>query len=87
MDACPLCHMSDSCTHIAGECPNHEALRISLRIAACQLIYAAIRKTTKGGGDLHSTPDLVPVMADTGSRSQTSAETLESLSFIRREKT
>ena len=25
---CPLCHMPDSCTHIAGECPDHETLRI-----------------------------------------------------------
>ncbi len=27
--ACPLCHKPDSCTHIAGECPAHDALRIS----------------------------------------------------------
>ena len=45
---CPLCHMPDSCTHIAGECPDHEALRISRHNAACQLINAAIRKTAKG---------------------------------------
>ncbi len=32
---CPLCHMTDSCTHIAGECPDNEALRISRRNAAC----------------------------------------------------
>ncbi len=47
---CPLCHMPDSCTHIAGECPEHEALRLSRHDAACQLIHAAIRKTAKGGG-------------------------------------
>ena len=34
-DEDPLCHMPDSCTHIAGECPNHEAMRISRRNAAC----------------------------------------------------
>ena len=33
-DECPLCHMPDSYTHIAGECPNHEALRISRHNAA-----------------------------------------------------
>ena len=32
---CPLCHMPDSCTHIAGECHDHEALRISRHNAAC----------------------------------------------------
>jgi hypothetical protein len=30
-DECPLCHMPDSCTHIDGECPTHEALRITTR--------------------------------------------------------
>jgi len=38
---CPLCH-------IAGECPDHEALRISRHNAACQLIHAAIHKAAKG---------------------------------------
>jgi hypothetical protein len=49
-DECPLCHKPDSCTHIAGECKDHEALRIAMHNAACQLIHAAIRKTSKGGG-------------------------------------
>ena len=65
-DDCPLWHRPDSCTHIAGECPDHEAMRISRHNAACQLIHAAIRKTSKGGGALHSAPDLRLVMADTG---------------------
>ena len=65
-DECPLCHNPDSCTHIAGECPDHEALRISRHKTACQLVHAAIHKTTKGGGTLHSAPDLVMIMADTG---------------------
>ena len=47
-DECPLCHKPDSYTHIAGECPDHEALRIGRLNAACQLIHAAIRKTAKG---------------------------------------
>ena len=72
--------MPDSCTHIAGECPVHEALRISRHNAACQLVHAAIRKTAKGGGSLHSAPDLVLVMADTGTQPMTTGESLESLS-------
>jgi hypothetical protein len=79
-DECSLCHMPHSCTHIAGECPDHEALRISRHIAACQLVHAAIRKTAKGGGSLHSAPDLVLVMADTGTQSMTTCESLMSLS-------
>jgi hypothetical protein len=46
-DEWPLCHMPDSCTHIAGECPDQETLRISRHNAACQLVHAAIRKTAK----------------------------------------
>jgi hypothetical protein len=64
-DECPLCYLPDSCTHIAGECPHHEALRISHHTAACQLVHATIRKTAKGGAALHSAPALVLVMADT----------------------
>jgi hypothetical protein len=52
-DACPVCRMPDSCTHMAGACPDHEALRISRHNAACQLVHAAIRKTAKRGGALH----------------------------------
>ena len=79
-DECPLCHLPDSCTHIPGECPNHEALRISGHNAACQLIHAAIRKKTKGSGALHSALDLVLVMADTGTQSMITRDSIESLS-------
>jgi len=79
-DECPLYQNPNARTHIAGECPDHEALRISRHNAACHLAHAAIRKTEKRGGALHSAPDLVRVAADTGSQSQTSDETLESLS-------
>jgi hypothetical protein len=72
--------MPDSCTHIAGECPHHEALRISRHNAACQLVHAAIRKAAKGGGALHSAPDLVLVMADTGMQPKTTGDSIESLS-------
>ena len=47
-DECPLCHMPDSYTHIAEECPDHEALRICRHNAAFQRIHAVIRKTAKG---------------------------------------
>jgi hypothetical protein len=72
--------MPDSCTHIAGECPDYEALRISHHNAACQLIHAAIRKIAKGGGALHSAPGLVPVMADTGTHPMTTGGSIDSLS-------
>ncbi len=72
--------MPDSCTHIAGECPGHEALRISRHNAACQLVHAAIRNTAKGGGALHSAPDLVVVMADTGIKPTTTGDDIQSLS-------
>ena len=51
---CPLCHRLDSCTHIFGECPDHEAILIGRHNAAGQLVHAAIRNTSKGGGALHS---------------------------------
>jgi len=72
-DECPISHMPDSCTHIAGKCPDHEAMRISRHIAVCQLVHAAIRKTAKGGGAFHSAPDLVLVVADTGTQSMTTS--------------
>ncbi len=71
--------MPDSCTHIAGEFPDHKAMRISRHNVACQLIHAAIRKTTKGGGALHSASDLVLVMADTGTQPITTGDSIESL--------
>ena len=55
-------------------------MRISRHNPACQLIHAAIRKTAKGGGALHSAPDLILVMADTDTQSMTTGESLESLS-------
>ena len=78
-DECPLCHKPDSCTHIAGECKHHDALRIGRHNVACQLIHAAIRTTAKGGGALHSASDLVLIAADTGTTPQTTAESLDTL--------
>ena len=74
--------MPDFCTHIAGECPDHEALRISRHSAVCKLLHAAIRKTAKGGGALHSAPDLVLVTADTGTQPITTGDSIESISPI-----
>jgi hypothetical protein len=63
-DECLMCHKPDSCTIIARECKDHEALRISRHNATCQLVHAAIRKTLKGGGALRLTaPDLVLISA------------------------
>jgi len=78
-DECLLCHKPDSCAHIAGECSFHKALTISLQNSACQLVLAAIRKSAKGGGVLHSAPDLVLVIADAGAHPQTSHVSLETL--------
>ena len=75
-DECPLCHLLDSCTHIAGECKFHKNLSISRHNAAWQLIHAAIRKSAKGGGALYRADDLRLVAADAGTQHQTSLETL-----------
>ena len=74
---CPFFHKHNSCTHIAGECPDYEALRISRHNAACQLLHAAIRTTSKGGGALHKALNLVLITADTGLQPQTMDEALE----------
>ena len=81
MDECPLCHMPDSCTHIPGDCRNPEALRISRHNVACQLIHVAILKAAKEGGALHTAPDLVMDMADTGTLPMTTGNSIESLSL------
>ena len=67
-DECPLCHLPESCTHIAGECKFHKNLSISRHNAACQLIHAAIRNSAKCGGALYSADDLRLVAADAGTQ-------------------
>ena len=79
-DECHVCHMPDSSTHIAGEYPEHEAMRISCHNAVCQLVHTVIRKTAKGGGALQSAPDLVLVVMDMGTQLMTTGESLESVS-------
>jgi len=51
---CPLCHLPDSCTHIAGKFKAHKNLTISRHNAACQLVHTAIRNAAKGGGALYN---------------------------------
>jgi hypothetical protein len=55
-------------------------MRISRHNAACHLIHAAIRMTTKGGGALYSALDQVLVMADVGTQPVTTGDSMESLS-------
>ena len=78
-DACPLCGLPDSCTHIAGECPAHTIQIISKHNAACQLTHAAIRKAFKGGGALHPCHSIRLASADAGSKPQTNGTQLAGL--------
>ena len=70
-DACPLCGMPDSCTHITGQCEEHTDHIISRHHAAGHLTHAAIRTAFKGGGNLYSPHDLTLVSMDAGSKPQT----------------
>ena len=70
-DACSLCGLHDSCTHVAGECHAHKSQIISKHNVACLLIHTAIRKPFKGGGTLHSPHTLRLVSADAGTKTQT----------------
>ena len=57
-DACPLCNLRDSCTHIGGECKAPVNINIKRHNAACQLVHAMIRKASKGGGAMVSSPSI-----------------------------
>ena len=72
-DACRLCGMPDSCTHIGGECNGSNGLFIKRHNAAVQLVRAMVRNCAMGGDALHSTP-LVLVTCDAGAQPQTSME-------------
>ena len=78
-DACPLCVLPDSCTHVAGECPAHASQIISKHNAACLLTHATVRKAFKGGGALFSPHTIHLVTADAGNKSQTPGAMLDSL--------
>jgi len=62
-----LCHKSDSCTNIAGECLYHKEVTISRHDAACRFLHVAILKTAKHEAAFHIAPDLVLLTTDTGS--------------------
>jgi len=78
-DEYPLCHLLDSCTHIAGECKAHKNLSIRRHNAACQLIHAAIRNSAKLGSTLYAAENLRVVAADSGNQPQTTEETLAAI--------
>jgi hypothetical protein len=80
-DACPLCGLPDSCTHIAGQCSHHNNHIISRHNAACQLTHAAIRTAFKGGGTIYSPHDLRLVSSDAGTKQQTKDEDLDVFTF------
>ena len=79
-DACSLCGLHDSCTHVAGECHAHKSQIISKHNVACLLIHTAIRKPFKGGGTLHSPHTLRLVSADAGTKTQTPGVLMANLS-------
>ena len=72
-DACRLCGMPDSCTHIGGECNGSNGLFIKRHNAAVQLVHAMVRNCAMGGDTLHSIP-LVLVTCDAGAQPQTSMD-------------
>jgi hypothetical protein len=80
-DACPLCDMSDSCTHIAAQCSQHNNHIISKHNAACQLTHAAIRTAFKGGDAIYYPHDLRLVSSEAGIKQRTREEDLEAFTL------
>ena len=78
-DACRLCELPNSCTHIAGQCKTHNDQFISRHNAACQLTHAAIRSAFKGGGTLYLPHDLRLVTMDACTKHQTPDEDITDL--------
>ncbi len=78
-DACSLCGLPDSYTHIVGECNTHNDKFIGRHNAACQLTHAAIRITFKGGGTLYSPHDLCLITMNAGTKHQTTDEDITEL--------
>jgi hypothetical protein len=70
-NACPLCGLPDSSTHILWQCKIHDVQCINRHNAACQLTHAAIRTAFKCGGTLYSPHDLRQVTMDAGTKHQT----------------
>ena len=78
-DACPLCGLPDSCTHIDGECKSHNNKFISIHNASCQLTHAAIRTAFDGGGTIYSPHDLRLITMDARTKHQTTDEDINDL--------
>jgi len=80
-DECPLCHLPDSCQHLAGKCEAQKTLHINRHNAACQLVYAAIRNSAKDRGALYRAKDLILVTTNADTQPQTSIEDIQGLGF------
>ncbi len=80
-DACPLCGLPDSCTHIAGEYKAHTHKFISRHNVACQLTYAAITTAFKGGGTIYSPHYLIIMSMDARTKYQTTDEDLNDITI------
>jgi hypothetical protein len=65
-DECPLCHLPDSCSHIAGKCDAHKNRHINRHNVACKLVHSAICNSAKGREALYRAKDLVLVTTDVG---------------------
>jgi hypothetical protein len=70
-DACPLCRLSDSCTHKARQCKTYNDQFITRHNVSCQLTHAAIRIAFKGNDTIYSPDDLRLVAMDAGTKYQT----------------
>ena len=78
-DACPMCGLPDSCTHIAGECKSHNNKFISRHNAACQLTHEAIGTAFNGGDTIYSPHDLGLITMDARTKHQTTDEDISDL--------
>ena len=78
-DACPLCGLSNSCTHIASECKTHNNHFIRKHSAAFQLNHAAMRTALKGGGTIYSPHYLRLISKDARAKQQITDEGINDL--------
>ena len=78
-DACPLCGLPVSCTHIAGECKSYNNQSISRHNVACQLTNAALKTAFNEDDTIYSPHDLKLITMDAGTKHQTTDEDLSEL--------
>ena len=79
IDACPLCGLPDSCTHIAGECKSHNNQFINRHNAACQLTHASIITAFNRGDTIYSPHDLRLITMDAGTKHHTTDDDISDL--------